>query len=162
MNISANGLHLIAGFEGYRPAWYDDGTGVQTIGYGHTGKLPKGFTAPLNPSRALDLLKADAQIAVDAVNAAIRVNLGIVPARKQARYDACYCLAFNIGGPGFASSTLVHEINQKSAPRNWTPLGPLWLEWDHADGAVLPGLLSRRKAEFAIFASGTYPKGSNV
>jgi hypothetical protein len=51
----------------------------------------------------------------------------------------------------------VREINVKGAPRDWTPLGPYWLEWDHAGGVVLEGLLNRRRLEFAIFAPGVYP-----
>ena len=156
MNVSPAGLHLIAGFEGYVPDWYNDGTGVQTIGYGHTGPLPAGYETPLTVDRALELLRADAQTAVAAVRAAVRVRLGVIPARAQARFDALVCLTYNIGGGAFASSTLVREINKQAAPRDWLPLGPYWLEWDQAGGRVLPGLLARRRDEFAIFTTGKY------
>lgn len=156
LKLSAAGAKLIAGFEGFRANWYDDGTGVQTIGYGHTGKLPKGFAAPLSPQQGLALLAIDAETASNAVNGAVKVSLGTIPAHAQARFDACVSLAFNIGGGGFAGSTLVKEINKKGAPRDWETLEPFWLEWDRAGGRVLPGLLTRRKAEFKIFASGVY------
>lgn len=157
VNISPQGLHLIASFEGWRPGWYKDSGGVETIGYGHTGTLPPGMVAPLTVAQGIVLLKRDAQIAVDAVNASVKVNLGTALARKQTRYDCLYCLTFNIGAGAFESSTLLREINLHGAPRDWTEVGPYWLEWDHVNGQVLPGLLTRRKLEFSIFRSGVYP-----
>lgn len=157
MNISPQGVHLIATFEGWRPGWYDDGTGIQTIGYGHTGPLPVGWKPPLTITQGLELLKMDAAKAVSSVNAGVKVSLGILPPRRQARFDACVSLAFNIGGGAFQSSSLLREINRKGAPRDWTSCGPLWLEWSFAGGKFLPGLHARRVREFAIFDPGVYP-----
>lgn len=157
MNLSPAGLHLIAGFEGYRPGWYDDGTGVETIGYGHTGALPAGITAPLTASEGLELLRDDAAQAVAAVNKAIRVKLGVEPLHAQARFDALVSLCFNIGAGAFAASSLVRAINEHGAPRDWHEVAPLWLEWDHAGGVIMPGLLDRRRREVAIFVPGRYP-----
>lgn len=163
MKLSPAGLHLIARFEGFVPSCYDDSAGNCTIGYGHLVHL--GRTTPkdrrdwgtLTVDRALELLDADAATATAAVNHALRVRLGIIPARAQARFDALVSLAFNIGVGAFTASSLVRRINEKGAPRNWAPLGPYWLEWDHAGGHVSPGLLNRRRAEFAVFAPGRYP-----
>ncbi len=157
MKISSSGLHLIASFEGFVPHWYDDGTGVQTIGYGHTGPLPAGFSSPLTAASGLALLQHDTAEFAVAVGSAVRVSLGTVPAHAQARFDALCCLVFNIGAGAFRASSLLREINRQGAPRDWSSCGPLWLEWDHAGGAVLPGLLRRRREEFAIFRSGTWP-----
>ena len=156
MKLSAQGTHLIASFEGFVPTWYDDGTGVQTIGYGHTGPLPAGVKPPLTVAQGLTVLGLDAAQAAAAVNAGLKVRLGVIPARAQARFDALVSLTYNIGGGAFQSSSLLGEINRKGAPRDWTSCGPLWLEWDHAGGKVLPGLLARRQREFRIFASGKY------
>ena len=57
------------------PTWYDDGTGVQTIGYGHTGPLPPGFTAPLTGATGLELLHHDTAGFAAAVTADVHVNL---------------------------------------------------------------------------------------
>lgn len=157
MNLSSTGTHLIASFEGFVPTWYNDGTGVETIGYGHTGPLPAGFTAPLTSSAGLDLLHHDTAGFAAAVTRDVHVELGTIKTHAQARFDALVSLAYNIGTASFASSSLLRAINEKPAPRDWTPLGPLWLEWDHAGGAVLPGLLTRRRSEFVIFRSGKYP-----
>ena len=147
MNLSPAGLHLIASFEGWVPHWYDDGTGVQTIGFGHTGRLPPGFTPPLSIDEGLAILRADTAATADAVSRAVKVSLGIVPRYRQARFDALVSLTYNIGAGGFESSSLLREINRKGAPRDWTPCLPLILEWDHAGGQVLPGLLRRRQVE---------------
>jgi lysozyme len=163
MQLSARGLHLIAGFEGYVPTPYEDSAGYCTIGYGHligerhcTAEDRTAY-AGHTQTDLLNLLHDDAGQAVASVNHAIKVRLGVIPARAQTRFDALVSLAFNIGGGGFAASSLVREINRKRAPRNWSACGPLWLTWDHAGGVVVPGLLSRRQREFAIFRTGKYP-----
>lgn len=163
MKLSAAGVHLIAGFEGFRPHAYNDAPVSPncTIGYGH--ELHAGACGPTDAKlywtvdQALEKLLEDCGAAQKAVNFAVKVRLGVIPARAQARYDALVSLAFNIGGGAFAASSLVHAINLKGAPRDWTPIGPYWLEWDHDGGQVIPGLLNRRRAEFAIFAAGVYP-----
>ena len=157
MNISPQGVHLIASFEGWRPGWYDDGTGVETIGYGHTGSLPAGFTAPLTIEQGLALLKLDAGTAAKAVGAGVKVSLGTILSHRQARFDALCSLVYNIGAGAFSGSSLLREINRKGAPRDWTTCGPLWLEWSYAGGKFLPGLHARRVREFAVFDPGLYP-----
>lgn len=154
MNIDAAGEHLIASFEGFRPGWYRDSGGVETIGFGHTGALPAGFTAPLTIDQGYSLLRNDCQFAVNTVNEAVKVSLGVLPDHARARADACYSLAFNIGAGAFAESSLVRVINQKGAPRDWNEVAPYWLEWDHVDGVIVPGLLTRRQAELRIFVPG--------
>jgi lysozyme len=157
VNISPAGVHLIASFEGFLPNWYRDVGGVETIGYGHTGPLPVGVNPPLTGAAGLAVLHSDAQVAVRAVNQAVKVKLGTLEPHAQARFDALVSLTFNIGGGAFAASSLLHAINEKPAPRDWTPLGPLWIEWDHVNGQVVQGLLNRRREEFEIFRTGTYP-----
>jgi GH24 family phage-related lysozyme (muramidase) len=163
MLLSPAGLHLIAGFEGYVPHPYNDAAGNCTIGYGHLIGERRCTPADIaewehaTQTSLLEQLRSDAGVAVAAVAKSVRVRLGIIPGRAQTRFDALCSLAFNIGGGAFASSSLVQQINHKGAPRDWTPLGPYWLEWDHAGGHVLPGLLNRRRVEFAIFRAGTYP-----
>lgn len=161
--LSPAGLHLIASFEGFVPRPYNDSADNATVGYGHlihAGPVTDadrtayaGWTA----DRYLTLLRADAANAERAVNQSLKVSLGVIPSRRQARYDALVSLAFNIGGGAFAGSTLMRVINQKAAPRDWSSIGPLWIGWDHDGGKVVQGLLNRRQREFAIFRSGKYP-----
>lgn len=163
MKLSPAGLHLIASFEGYVPTPYNDAAHNATIGYGHlihTGPVTAADREQWKDATGaslLALLNADVARFAQAVTADVHVRLGVIPGRAQARFDALVSLAFNIGTGAFGGSSLRHGINEKGAPRDWTPLGPHWLAWDHAGGAVLPGLLNRRRAEFAIFRTGTYP-----
>lgn len=163
MKLSANGLHLIASFEGYVPVPYNDSADNATIGYGHlihAGPVTdhdRAIYAHWTNTQLLQLLSKDAANAEIAVSRAIKVRLGVIPARAQARFDALVSLAFNIGGGAFQASTLVRTINAKGAPRDWTAIGPLWTAWDHDGGKVVPGLLNRRLREFAIFRTGKYP-----
>jgi lysozyme len=163
VKLSPAGAHLIASFEGFRPRAYNDSAHPPncTIGYGH--ELHPGPCTYDDDNllwtvdQAVAQLERDAQVAEDAVTAAVKVSLGELPAHAQARFDALVSLTFNIGAGAFTSSSLLREINLAGAPRDWTPLGLYWLEWDHAGGDVDQGLLNRRRAEFAIFAPGVYP-----
>lgn len=155
--VSAAGLHLIAGFEGFLPGWYRDVGGVLTIGYGHTGPLPAGMHPPLTSVQGLELLRLDAATAQAAVNEGVKVSLGELPSHAQARFDALVSLTFNIGAGAFGSSSLLQAINERGAPRDWHEVSPLWLEWDHVNGAVVQGLLNRRREELAIFIPGRFP-----
>lgn len=163
MQLSAQGTHEIASFEGFVPTPYNDSAGNATIGYGHLlhrGPVTAADLATYGAwtvDRAVSVLHADCEIAVAAVNHAIKVRLGIFPRRKQARFDQLVSLAYNIGEGAFIDSSLVRQINALGAPRNWRVVGPYWLEWDHAGGVVSPGLLNRRRAELAVFVSGKYP-----
>lgn len=163
MRLSPRGVELIASFEGWVATPYNDSARNATIGYGHLIHLgpvtpaDRAHWGTLSRTAGLELLAADAGHAVQAVSSAVKVKLGTIPAHAQARFDALVSLAFNIGAGAIAGSTLVREINLQGAPRDWTPLEPHWLTWDHAGGVVVPGLLNRRRAEWAIFAPGVYP-----
>lgn len=164
MDISAEGLHLIASFEGYVPEPYNDSAGNATIGFGHLihmGKVTfddvekyKGFTY----NEGYKLLHADAADAVNAVNQGVKVNLGVLHLHSQARFDVLCSLAYNIGGGAFLGSTLLRIINEKGAPRDWYPVSTAFLAWDHAGGYIVEGLLNRRKIEAHAFLTGDLPK----
>lgn len=164
MRLSPAGLHLIASFEGFVPVPYADSAGNATVGYGHllhvgpVTEADRQHWRNATPATLLTLLQADVAWYANAVTKLVRVSLGVYPSRAQARFDALVSLCFNIGVGGFGSSSLLREINRKGAPRDWTPCGPLWVEWSYAGGTVVPGLLARRQREFAIFRDGVYPK----
>lgn len=168
MNLSPAGTQFIAAWEGFRANWYDDGTGVQTIGYGHTGPLPPGFTAPLTPQRGLDLLAHDARPCIVAVNALPPVAGGWT----QSQFDALVCFCFNCGVGAIAPNHAVYQAVESKPRLPWplnVPALRAWkarvqaalLLWDHAGGVVLPGLQRRRLAESYLFAhEHCYTQGS--
>jgi lysozyme len=142
MMISEAGLNLIRTYEGLRLSSYQDGRGIWTIGYGHTGPDVKpGMT--ITEQEANELLIQDAQTAEEAVDRLVKVGL------SQGMFDALCDFVFNIGETAFAHSTLLAKLNAgdyMSAPSQIR-------EWCHVDGKVSQGLLARRNAEVALWYS---------
>lgn len=141
-DVSEKGLEFIARWEGCVLHAYDDGTGVWTIGIGHTGGVRPGQA--ITRVQALALLRRDASHAVDAVH-----SLGLK--LTQPEFDALVSFAFNCG-PGALTggvSKSLHAGNPQAA------MGTL-REYDHAGGRVLAGLVRRRAAEAALFLHGSY------
>lgn len=141
-NVSAKGLEFIARWEGCVLHAYDDGTGVWTIGVGHTGGVKRGQV--ITRAQAMALLRQDAATAVHAVN-----SLGLH--LKQPQMDALVSFAFNCGGGALTGgvSRNLHAGNPKAAMA-------VLSEYDHAGGRVLPGLARRRAAESTLFLHGNY------
>lgn len=144
-HISDNGVKFIAEFEGFSANWYDDGVGVQTIGYGHTGELPDGFSAPLSESEGLALLKQDLTTYEDAVKAHVTAAL------NENQFAAIVSFVYN-GGAGWLTDDydLADHLNSgdfkyvtDKMPEYSNPSNP----------NVHEGLLRRRRAEVALFWS---------
>lgn len=137
----ARGIALIKSFESCRLESYPDIVGVWTIGWGHTSaNVRPGMT--ITQADADNILAHDLQRFEEAVNHAVTWK-----ALTHFQFDACVCLAFNIGVANFSASHLVRDLNagdiQGAADQ--------FLVWDHAGGKVVPGLLRRRTAERALF-----------
>ena len=139
--ISDAGLALIEQFEGYEPNWYRDAVGVRTIGYGWTGALPAGFSAPLSKAEARRLLRHTVQRYADGVLAAVRVPLA------QHELDALTAFAYNVGTGAFKRSTLAKKLNRGDRAGAAREFG----RWNRAGGRVLAGLTRRRAAEAQMF-----------
>ena len=149
MKTSSNGLEFIALHEGEVLHVYRDVAGVPTIGVGHALRAGEAFPNGITHDQAMALLASDVGIAEDAVNGRTTVEL------SQSQFDACVSFTFNCGGGAFARSTLLHCINQQ----DWDGAAAAFLLWDKrrdpSTGALVvdQGLLARRKAEAALFAS---------
>jgi peptidoglycan hydrolase-like protein with peptidoglycan-binding domain len=149
--LSNAGARFIAEFEGFRAGLYDDAASHCTIGYGHlvhrgptNGSEPAEFRRGIDRGRALELLKADAGKAAAAVQQSVRVAL------NQAQRDALISFTFNLGAGALGESTLLKLLNQGDYDSVPAQLN----RWVNAGGRTLPGLVRRRKAEGAMFASG--------
>jgi lysozyme len=149
MRLSRAGAELIARFEGFVPRPYDDAAGHATIGFGHLihhGRVTAADRArwgTISRERALALLSEDARDATRAVQQHVRVAL------TQEELDALVSFVFNVGAGAFESSTLLRKLNAGDRHGAADEL----LRWSRADGRVLAGLLSRRRAERALFLS---------
>ena len=135
---SALVVGTIAGYEGYSGTAYDDGVGVQTIGF--------GATEGVRPGQRTDPVRAVQRLSVDVSAHARRVSacIGEVPLH-QAEFDAYVSLAYNIGTSAFCGSTLVKKL--RATPPDYPGACAEILRWDYAGGQRLAGLTRRRQAE---------------
>lgn len=152
---SAVAVALIAGFEGYSSRAYDDGVGVQTVGFGTTrledGRaVQKGDT--VTPQRAVVLLARDA----DAIARELAACIGPVPLYRH-EWDAYVSWAYNVGSSAACRSTLVKKLKQ--SPPDYAGACRELLRWTKAGGRELAGLVKRREAEYrlCIGASPSHP-----
>lgn len=153
MRLSDKGAAFIGRFEGFSAKLYNDPAGHCTIGYGHLvhrgncdGSEPAEFRKGITKKRARELLKEDAAAAAAAIDARVTVKL------KQHQFDALVSFVFNVGTGAFASSTLLKKLNAREYDAVPSELN----RWVKAGGQTLPGLVTRRKAEGALFRDTRY------
>jgi lysozyme len=139
----------IASFEGYRDSAYDDGVGVQTLGFGTTqtdsGKVKPGDKT--DPVRAVIALQRGA----DQRARQLAECLGDVPLSKG-EWDAYVSWSYNVGTGAACNSTLVKKLKQH--PPDYTGACRELLKWTRAGGRELPGLVKRRQAEYQMCIGG--------
>lgn len=144
MKTSNNGRNFIKGFEQLRlKAYPDPGTGGKpwTIGWGHTKGVMQGDRITQE--------QAEAFFSEDLAVFELTVNSAIKRMMTQNQFDSMVSLAFNIGGPAFAGSTLVKKFNAGDT-RGAADEFP---KWRNSAGKVMPGLAKRRAAEREMFLS---------
>jgi lysozyme len=141
-SYSDTGLALTKSFEGLHLEAYRDCAGIWTIGYGHTG--PGVFAGEfLSEIRADELLRDDLADAVACVNRVVQTVI------SQGQFDALVDFCFNAGRGNFGQSTLLRKVNG----RDFGGAAAQFALWVHAGGAVVNGLVRRRKAEAEVFAT---------
>ena len=117
---------------------------MQTIGYGHACQPESScnnIKAPISRETGDQLLRGDAQKAVDCVKGNVKTSL------TQNQFDASVSFTFNLGCGGFQE--IVGEINA----RNFQEATRQWLLYVHAGGDPnpVPGLVRRRREEVDLF-----------
>lgn len=139
--LSPVGLALIQLSEGLRLTAYRDAAGVWTIGYGSTRGVKAGMK--ITQEQSIKRLQADVEEAEATVNKRVMVPLA------QHQFDALVSFVFNVGGGAFRKSTLLEKLNLADYAGAANELS----RWVKAKGRVLPGLVTRRAAERALFLS---------
>lgn len=151
VRVSAAGVELVAGFEGFRPRVYRDAVGVETIGYGETARpiieryRAQGITEPVARQLLKDRLN---YVYGKSVRRLVNVPL------TQRQFDALVSFTYNLGAGSLATSTLLRELNRK----HYAKAANAFLAWDKAGGRRLEGLTRRRRAERALFLKGSQAK----
>lgn len=143
--LSDNGVEFIRKFEGYYPYVYKDSAGLPTIGIGHLIKPGEKFATPMMAEAAKKLFLQDVAHAVKFVNAHAAVSLN----NNQA--DALFSFTYNVGGGGFAQSSVLKYTNLK----NYARAADSFILWNkiNVNGVMVPvrGLTRRREAEAELY-----------
>lgn len=133
---------FVARWEGFLPRAYLDTIAeppVWTIGHGHTGDVRPGEV--ISKREARELLADDLRTAARAVRRNVRVKLTV---RQRI---ALISLVFNCGEGAIDGSTLQRELNAG----RYRAAANCFLDWSHAGGEVVEGLLNRRREERWMF-----------
>ena len=132
-------IDLVKSSEGCRLTAYRDSVGVLTIGYGSTGGITEGQT--ITQEQADAMLIDDLSAAAEQVTALVMVPL------THGQFDSLCDFVFNLGAGRLRESTLLRLLNagQYAAAAEQFHL------WVMAGGHPLPGLVTRRAAERAMF-----------
>ncbi len=142
-NVSDNGLHFTAAFEGFKGTAYRATKEEKylTIGYGHYGPDVKEG-AKISEGQALLLLNRDMAKAVAAVDAVA------APTLTQPQFDAVCDLVYNAGAGVIAASTGTGKaLRDGDTATLRTKLG----QFIYQNGKVLLGLKRRATGRVALF-----------
>ena len=135
---------MIKRFEGLRLKRYSDVDGFGTIGYGHLCKPGDGLNV-ISQDTADNLLDDDCMRAAAAVIHYVTVPL------NDTQYSSLIDFVFNMGAGSFQRSTLRQKINRGEN----NDLYPEFKKWVYGNGRIIPGLITRRNAEYVLFTKGT-------
>lgn len=150
MKTSLEGRVFLARHEAVCLTAYDDGTGVATIGIGHTSRAgpPRvrwGMTISLE--RAFEIFANDLERFEEAVERELRRDV------PQHVFDALVSFCFNVGPGNFRRSSVLRRLNEG---RPVAEAAARLALWNRAGGRILPGLTRRRAEERRLMASGGY------
>lgn len=147
MKVSEKGLAIVKKYEGFRLKPYLCPAGVPTIGWGSTvypnGKAVTLRDAAITPQQASDILLTTMVKYEDAVSRYVQVPI------NQNQFDALVDFAYNVGVGNLQTSTLLKKVNASDFVGAANEFG----KWVHGGGAVLPGLVNRRREEADLFRS---------
>ena len=144
MKTSPAGVALLHYYEGCELTAYPDpatGGDPWTIGFGCTGPgIVRGLTITPDQANAMFAKRLVQEFEPG-------VSLALTRPATQGQFDACVCLAFNIGLGNFKSSTLVRKFNAGDV----VGAADQFVRWDRAAGQSMKGLRRRRASERALF-----------
>lgn len=136
---------LLERFEGLYLKPYLCPAGVPTIGLGSTryldGRLVRLTDPPITRGHAYALAKD--QLRREYLPAVLALCPG---AGNTERIAALTDFAYNLGTTALRGSTLRKRVNEQ----DWEAARRELLRWTRGGGRVLPGLVSRRRAEAAL------------
>ena len=141
MRMTSPGFAMLQGFEGCRLTAYPDVAGIWTIGYGSTRYADRRRVVQGDAVTQLEADKLFRDTLVTYEQAVDDVTRDDLTGRQ---FDALVSLTYNIGPTAYRGSTLRRVVNLDPADPAITEA---FTRWNKAGGAVVPGLLRRRRAE---------------
>lgn len=139
-HINGAGLHLIEGFEGYsRCAYWDPYGGVWTVGFGQTRGAYRGFCFSGRAAAEQNLKRSIEREYEPAVHAAVGNKAG------QNAVSALDSFAYNLGAGIFTGS-----LRSALSRHDYRTAAAIMIQYVHAGGVVLAGLVRRRHEEVAL------------
>lgn len=142
LRTTAEGMALIADFEGCQLTPYKDCGGVWTSGIGHTSGVTGG--AQINEAQVAANFIADIQHVERGLAGCMAITM------PQPVYDAVVSFAFNVGVRAACTSTLALFINKGE----WRKACEQLPRWVFVKGARSAGLERRRQNEMAYCLKG--------
>lgn len=146
MTTKSKATEIISIFEGKENDAYKDLGGIWTIGYGNTWHLdlnrPVKEGDKIDDQTALRWLKQSVGNFQSQVKALVKVPININ------QLDSLTSLAYNIGIPAFAKSTLLKMLNENK-PK--LAVADQFLRWNKVKGVISNGLTKRRQKERVLF-----------
>ena len=141
-------------FEGFRSKPYICPAGVPTIGYGSTyyadGRQVALTDAPITEIAARELLVRE--LFHTYAPGVLRQCPGLLPLALLAddwrKLNAIVDFTYNLGVGRLQTSTLRRKINAG----DWSGAQAELMKWTRGGGRVLPGLVTRRRAECELLA----------
>lgn len=146
MNPSENCYKLIRQYEGCRLQPYKDIAGFLTVGYGHKILTGEQFGS-ITQTQAEQILELDTAHAAQIVNDYCQDFLS-----SQNKFDAICDAVFNLGRALFVNEDTSRTHFYKALiVGDYQAAAEHLLDFCHAGGEVVQGLLNRRKAEQSLF-----------
>lgn len=144
--VSQQTTDLVAKFEGFSATVYLDAVKIPTVGFGHVVKPGETFKKPITEVQAKNILAQDLVTAQQSVLDLVKVKL------NDNQISSLTSWVFNLGGEALAGSTLLKLLNVG----NYQGAANEFDKWVHAGTPpqVLPGLVTRRAEEKALFLNG--------
>ena len=152
MKASASCRAFIRAKEKLALSAYQDGGGVLTIGWGHTGP-------EVRAGDVIDLSQATELFDFDVAEAEAEVNRLLTVPVTQGIFDALVSFEFNTGGLVFLAggkaqrSTLLRALDD----RRYCDAVEELVRWNNDGGRGVRGLLIRRLEEGLMFAGEKFP-----
>lgn len=134
---------LIKQFEGYSPKPYSDSKGP-AVGYGSTRNLDG---SPIDPNKNYSKEELDAMFERDVSDVEKQIETLVKVPISPSQKAALASLAYNVGVPAFAKSTLLGKLNNGDSAGASAEFD----KWINSNGQPNKGLISRRQREKELF-----------